>query len=95
MTPALLQTVYTAPEGEFMEDVTGDSTRLVANTAEHVVESRDGGASWHVVFTAPDEDNFLTTLGLVNGEIFAGAGWHIWAEDGGAWKSVPTPVPVR
>ena len=92
--PALLQTIYTAPEGEYTQDVTGDSTRLVANTAEHVVESRDGGASWQVVFTAPEEDNFMTTVQLVNGEIYAGGGWHIWAEDGGAWKSVPTPIPA-
>ncbi len=92
-SPGPMQSVFTPPADEFVEDVVGDSTRVVARTAQHVFESRDNGASWSRIFTPPDDDNFITTLELVNGRVFIGGGTHIWTEQNGTWGTVPTPLP--
>jgi subtilisin family serine protease len=88
-----VQKIFTAP-GEFQSvmDVIGNGDVLLARTLQQAFASHDGGASWQPVFTAPDDDPFLSSMQFVAGDIYLAGSSHIWVDHGSGFVAMPTPV---
>ncbi|HZC69352.1 MAG TPA: S8 family serine peptidase [Jatrophihabitans sp.] len=90
------QRVLSAPLSyqSFM-DIVGDGNVVVADTFAQAFISRDGGASWQTLFTPPADDPFLSSLQIVNGDIYTTGSRDIWVDrgEGDSWATLPTPVP--
>jgi subtilisin family serine protease len=94
-SPEPAQEVLTAPGFGFFQNIVGDGHILVASDAQELFASRDGGASWQTLFTPPDDDPFVFSVQIVNGDIYAGGVDHLWVDpgEGPSWTTMPTPVP--
>jgi photosystem II stability/assembly factor-like uncharacterized protein len=91
--PRPVQTIFTAP-GEFQSvmDVTGNADVLLTRTLQQVFASHDGGATWQPVFTAPDDDPFLSSMQLVDGDVYVAGSSHIWIDHGSGFVEMPAPA---
>ena len=94
-SPRPAQEVLTASGFQFFSNIVGDGRILVASTAQELFASRDGGATWQTLFTPPDDDPFVFSVQIVNGDIYAGGIGHLWVDrgEGTEWTTMPTPVP--
>ncbi|HKC28703.1 MAG TPA: S8 family serine peptidase [Jatrophihabitans sp.] len=95
-TPSAPQRVLTAPVSyqSFM-DIVGAGNVVVADTFAQAFISRDGGITWQTLFTPPSNDPFLTSVQIVDGDIYATGNRDIWVDhgEGDSWTTMPTPVP--
>jgi subtilisin family serine protease len=95
-TPSAPQQIFTSPVSyQNVLDVTGDGKILLADTFNEVFASRDGGATWQPLFTPPANDPFISSLQIVNENIYVSGSRHIWLDpgEGATFTSMPTPVP--
>ena len=94
-SPQPAQEVLTAPGFGFFQNIVGDGHILVASDAQELFASRDGGATWQTLFTPPDDDPFVFSVQIVDGDIYAGGVDHLWVDrgEGTSWTTMPTPVP--
>lgn len=92
-TPQPVQKIFTAP-GEFQSvmDVTGNGDVLLTRTVSQAFASYDAGATWQPLFTAPDDDPFLSSMSLIGGDIYLAGSSHIWVDHGSGFVAMPTPV---
>ncbi|HEY3629676.1 MAG TPA: hypothetical protein VGL21_02210, partial [Jatrophihabitantaceae bacterium] len=92
-TPQPVQKVLSAPVSyQSMLDVVGDDHVILARTAQQVFASHDGGATWQTLFTPPGTE-FLSSIQIVNGDVYIGGMSHIWtSHDDGPLTPVPTPA---
>lgn len=95
-TPSAPQQIFTSPVSYYdVMGVAGDGKILVTGIPDEAFTSRDGGATWQPAFTPPEDDPFLTSLQIVNGNIYVMGSRHIWVDagEGTTFTSMPTPVP--
>jgi subtilisin family serine protease len=92
-TPQPVQAIFTAP-GEFQSvmDVTGNADVLLTRTLQQVFASHDGGATWQPVFTAPDDDPFVSSMQLIGGDVYVTGSSHIWVDHGSGFVEMPAPA---
>lgn len=94
-TPSAPQRVLSAPQSfQSFLDVAGDGSVVVAYTFAQSFISRDGGVTWQPLFTPPSGE-FLNSLQIVDGDVYATSSRHIWVDrgEGDTWTTLPTPVP--
>lgn len=94
-TPQPPRQIFTAPVWyQSIMDVVGDQNLLIADTFQEVFASHDGGATWQPLFTPPDDDPFVSSVQIVNGDVYVASTSEIWVDrgEGTDWATMPAPV---